>query len=468
MNAHHAKSIATNASFLISAQLIVRILRGFYIVLLVRYLGPELYGVFQYVQNWFVTFTPLTLFGIGALLSREIGKDRQNGQQIVTTTFIIRLMSGIALTLAALGLGLITEPDGDIRHLMVILAGLLLMRALVNWVKEIFVAYEKTQYHLVQVTLSNIFQIGLGLAIMAKGGGLDALALAYIAALFAEFLISFIFINRRIIKMQLDINLAKIKTIIRHGLPIGLTVALNRWMIFGPTIIGRYAFDYKSSLGQLSVILLLLFFASLVIDAILHAALPVLSRSLEQQKQGSSNFINITLSLSIPLATCLSLITLTYNQAIIATLFGADYQAAGDILDYAVWLLLPYIWMTTIAQIFILKEDSLRLTFWTLLGVLWMAGLLPLLVMKFDLIGAIYAMAVGMTITCGGLAFHGFTRGYLHNFHLGKTIGLSLGAILIYAITAQFTAPLYALIASMILFTPFILRISKHSIHLMR
>ena len=302
----------------------MRILRGFYIVLLVRYLGPELYGVFQYVQNWFVTFTPLTLFGIGALLSREIGKDRQNGQQIVTTTFIIRLMSGIALTLAALGLGLITEPDGDIRHLMVILAGLLLMRALVNWVKEIFVAYEKTQYHLVQVTLSNIFQIGLGLAIMAKGGGLDALALAYIAALFAEFLISFIFINRRIIKMQLDINLAKIKTIIRHGLPIGLTVALNRWMIFGPTIIGRYAFDYKSSLGQLSVILLLLFFASLVIDAILHAALPVLSRSLEQQKQGSSNFINITLSLSIPLATCVSLITLTYNQAIIATLFGAD------------------------------------------------------------------------------------------------------------------------------------------------
>ncbi len=468
MNTSNAKSIAANASFLLTAQLIVRVLRGLYIVLLVRYLGPELYGVFQYVQNWFVTFTPLTLFGIGAILSREIGKDKHNGQHIVSTTFIIRLTSGIALSLTALALGLFTEPDADIRHLMIILAALLLGRALVNWVKEIFIAYEKTQYHVVQVTLSNIVQIGFGAAVMMNGGGIEALALVYITALFLEFIASFIFINRKIIKMQMDINIQKIKTIVKDGLPIGLTVALNRWMIFGPTIIGRYAFDYKNSLGQLSVILLLLFFASLIIDAVLHAALPVLSRAMQYQKHGSSNFINIALSLSIPLTCCVGLFTVTYNQPIIQTLFGAEYQAAGAILDFAVWLLLPYIWMTTMAQIFILKQDTLRLSFWTLLGVLWMAGLLPLCVMKFDLIGAIYAMAVGMTITTIGLAFHGFTRGYLHNFHLEKTAALSAAALLTYAVIYHYSTAEYALLGSLVLFTPFLARITKHAVHLFR
>lgn len=457
MNAQHYKSIASNASFLLSAQLVVRILRGLYIVLLIRYLGPELYGIFQYVQNWFVTFAPLTLFGIGAILSREIGKDKAHGEHIVAATFITRFLSGIFFSLCALALGWFTEPDPDIKILMLVFSALILMRALVNWVKEIFTAYEKTKYHLIQVTLSNLLQIGLGVGVMLNGGGLLELAGVYIGALFFEFVASFMFIHRKIIRLHLELNSTKIINIVKLGLPIGITVALNRWMLFGPTILGRYALDYKSNLGQVSVVLLMLFFASLIIDAILHAALPVLSRIMHQQKNNSSSFINLTLSFSIPLCCMLALSCTAFSDEIITTLFGSDFLPASPLLAAALWLLLPYVWISAISQIFILKHDTLRLSFWALLGALWMSGLLPLFVLKFDMIGVIYAVGLGMLITMIGLSYHGFKRGYLHPLHLKRCTSAGLGIIAIFIIALQYTNAAYALLGSAVIFSFFAL-----------
>ncbi len=468
MNPQHYKSIASNASFLISAQLIVRLLRGFYIVLLIRYLGPELYGIFQYVQNWYVTFTPLTLFGIGAILSREIGKNAQNGKDIIATTFITRFLSGLFFSVGALILGLLTEPDPDIRHLMIIFAALIFARALVNWIKEVFIAYEKTKYHVVQVTLSNVLQIALGVGVMMQGGGMVALASVYIGSLLLEFFICFIFIHRKIIQLHFELNARKINTIIRQGLPIGITVALNRWMLFGPTIIGRYALDYKSNLGQISVVLLLLFFASLIVDAVLSAALPVLSRMMHQQKHGSSAFINLTLSLAIPLCCFIALGGTAFSDEIILILFGADYALAGSILGPALWLLLPYMWISAISQMFILKHDTLRLSFWALLGALWMSGLLPVLILKYDILGVIFAIGIGMGITVCGLCYHGLKRGYIHPLHFKKMAALGGAALLTYICAQNYVSPAQSFALSALVLLPFIIRLAQHAVRTRR
>ena len=462
MSTQHYKSIASNASFLVLAQLIVRILRSLYIILLIRYLGPELYGIFQYVQNWYVTFTPLTLFGIGALLSREIGKNKENGQHIVVTTFVTRLLSGLLFSIGALLLGLFTEPDPEIQNIMIVFAALILMRALVNWVKEVFIAYERTHYHVVQVTVSNLVQIALGVAVMLNGGGLIALACVYIGALLLEFICAFIFIHRRIIHIHLELNAQKIFSIIKLGFPIGIAVALNRWMLFGPTILGRYVLDYKDSLGQISVIMQLLFFASLFVDSILHAALPVLSRMVNHTKHGSSSFINLTLSLSIPLCCFIALTCSVFSAQIVDHLFGADYALAGTLLAPAMWLLLPYVWICAISQVFILKHDTFRLSFWSFLGALWMSGLLPFLVLRFDVMGIIYAVGIGMSIIVAGLSFHGFKRGYLHPLHLKRMTALALACLGLFWGANFYISPAQSLALSSVIFVPLILPLKRH------
>ena len=46
------KSIAVNAGYLTAARVLPQVLRIFYVIVLARYLGPEIYGLLAYGQSW--------------------------------------------------------------------------------------------------------------------------------------------------------------------------------------------------------------------------------------------------------------------------------------------------------------------------------------------------------------------------------------------------------------------------------
>ncbi len=405
------KSIYSNASFLVFAQVLVRILRSLYIVLLIRYLGPELYGVFQYAQNWYVAFTPLTLFGLGAILSREISINRSNADTIIGTALIIRVLSGVFFSLIILSLGLIIEPEVEIRNLLVVFSLLLLGRSLVNLIKETFIALEITQYHLVQVVTSNIVQIILGVIVMLMGGDLVSLALTYVLCLLLEFFVAIIFIHKKVMPINLDVHISKVVSIFQLGFPIGVTVALNRWILFGPTIVGRHVLEYKSDLGHISLLLLMLFFASLIIDSILQAALPALSRAKRKAAEGSYPFLNFALCYSIPLCCVLMLAVMTYGYEFTVFVFGEEYKNAGTLFWIAMLLLLPYTWQLSLVQLFTLKHKTKLLCYWTCLGAIWMTGSLSLFEQQFGVTGILYAVGLGLIITVSGLFLHALKHG---------------------------------------------------------
>ncbi len=73
-----AIKILSNAKYLYFALLTSQGLRFVYMLILARMLGAELYGVFSYGQSWYLMFLPLTGLGLGAMLSREVGKNRKN------------------------------------------------------------------------------------------------------------------------------------------------------------------------------------------------------------------------------------------------------------------------------------------------------------------------------------------------------------------------------------------------------
>jgi PST family polysaccharide transporter len=419
--------------------------------MLVRYLGSELYGVFQYVQNWYVTFTPLTLLGIGAILSREVGKNRDSGQNIISTTFIIRLLFSIALMGAALTAGYLIEPEEDIRKLMIIFSFLILGRAMVNWVKEVFIAYQCTKYHLVQVTTSNLLQALIGLTVMYMGGDIFDLAATYMLLLFLEFIVSFIFICKFVVPFKFYITIEKTAKILKQGIPIGIAVALNRWMLFGPVVVCRYILEYKADLGQVAVVMLIVFFTSLVIDSFLHAALPVLSKIFSKESKRAHSFISTTIKGSLPICTIIGISGMTFGPEFIQLLFGDEYILAGELLGPALWLLIPYVWITALSQTFILRENVTILSFNMSLGAVWMTGLLAPMAMYFDMIGIIYAVGIGMAISLIGLTVSAIKLGQFHPerlLRLGVTTAIS---IVIYFTLMYFNQTIAYLVAVAIL-----------------
>lgn len=462
------QSIFKNASYLIGAQLVARFIRVIYMIILARYLGAELYGIFQYTQNWYVSFTPLTLMGMGVLLSREVGKNKENGASIVGTTFLVRLLLAFVIGFLTMVVGYWLEPEAEIRTLIIVFSLLIVGRAMANWVREVFTAYECAQFHLIQITLSNSFLVCFGLTVMFMGGGLIALASVFIITLALEVLASFLFINKAIVRIKPNITAEKLKYLIKQGLPIGVFQSLNRWMFFGPVIICRYILDLNADLGQIAVTMLLLFFIALMVDALLNAALPVLSRVFEEQTKRESRFINRMLCYGTPLCVFIALCGMTFGEQAIVFLYGAEYHKAGLLLGPALWLLLPYTWLHALSQLLIIREHVVILCLYMLFGVAGMMGLMAPFISMFGMHGVLYAMATGIGLTLLGLLIETIKLNCFVKDNLLKTLLTVFMSIGVYYTALLFFAPFVALLLSNIFVAPYIVKMLYKTYHLVR
>src|SRR5574344_1236069 len=65
---------------------------GIYIA---RYLGPSNYGLFNYVISFVGLFAFLVSFGIDGIVSREIIKDHNKKEEIISTGFYIKIVGSV-------------------------------------------------------------------------------------------------------------------------------------------------------------------------------------------------------------------------------------------------------------------------------------------------------------------------------------------------------------------------------------
>jgi|WetSurMetagenome_2_1015567.scaffolds.fasta_scaffold37482_2 O-antigen/teichoic acid export membrane protein len=90
----HSKAMKyyENISWLLGEK-IFRMLIGFFVnIWMARYLGPEQFGIFSYVQSFVVFFTVLTM-GLDSIVVRELVKDEARGNELLGTAFWLKLIS---------------------------------------------------------------------------------------------------------------------------------------------------------------------------------------------------------------------------------------------------------------------------------------------------------------------------------------------------------------------------------------
>jgi PST family polysaccharide transporter len=107
--------------------LVLRVLRLFFAffvgIWVARYMGPERYGTFSYALAFVVLFGPIARLGLDGVVVREIVNDPEAKDEILGTTFFLRLAGGIVCFLAALGaIALIRPGDGQSLALVGIIA----------------------------------------------------------------------------------------------------------------------------------------------------------------------------------------------------------------------------------------------------------------------------------------------------------------------------------------------------------
>ena len=95
------KKYFTNTSWLMAEKIFrsaVLLVVGVYVV---RYLGPERFGLLSYAMSFVSLFLPVAMLGLDGIVVRELVKDESRKNELLGTAFFLKLTGGF-LVLAVL------------------------------------------------------------------------------------------------------------------------------------------------------------------------------------------------------------------------------------------------------------------------------------------------------------------------------------------------------------------------------
>jgi O-antigen/teichoic acid export membrane protein len=105
-----------------------------------RYLGPDRYGQLTIAVVFIGTWASLADLGIGDVIVRRVTSGRGELARLVRMNSGLSLMYGVPLAALAVGSGLLVYRDSDVRTMLVVLSGQLLMLTMTARFDPVFVA----------------------------------------------------------------------------------------------------------------------------------------------------------------------------------------------------------------------------------------------------------------------------------------------------------------------------------------
>lgn len=392
------RSIAENAAYLVAARGLTYVVRAVYVVALARYLGPEVYGLFAYGQSWYMAFLPVSALGIGLILSREVGRERERGARIAAQTLALRI-AAVVVAAAACGLaGWFANAEPVARRLLLIFSLALAGRGLAMWTEHAFTAYEESRYALRQEAVFRPFEVVLGLGALVAGAGAAGVAAVHALVWWLQALRGLALVHRRLVSVRPDWAWGALARLLVQGLPLGLSLLFSGWLLQGPLVLFRHVAGTEGGLGQLALALQVLVLVCTVPWSIGMAALPVLSRSAAREDGKVLRFAEGMLRLGLLLGAAAGLAGMALGPWLVEMVFGGRYGPAGELLGPALWLLVPLTAGTASSQVLVALGRFVPPSLCALAGAAVLTLALPTLASAKGPDGALLAAGAGMGV----------------------------------------------------------------------
>lgn len=391
-------SIAKNASYLGGSRGINYAARFIYVIGLAHYLGPKIYGLYNYGMSWYMAFLPLTGLGLGVILSREVGRDRNQVARVVAQTLTLRTVTAIVAAIVCAIVGWISEGEPEARRLLLIFSVALTGRALAMWTDSFFTSYEVSKYSFQQNLIFRPLEAAFGLLLLFAGNGVVAVAILHTISWWFQAVRGLALVMRRIVTVRLHWGWRGLKSILAQGLPIGLGAIVVTWLVQGPLVLFRHMVGTGNSLGQLALAMQAFFHISAVTGVASAASIPVLSRAVARDDGKDALFAQAVVRAAFIFGAAAGLAGIAAGPWAVDMVFGARYGEAGRLLGLAIWLLIPWTCGTAIWNVYLARGQFFLPTMCAGIGAMVLTLIMPWLVSAMDIQGAVLATGAGMSI----------------------------------------------------------------------
>ena len=379
---HHSgfRKYFANTSWLLIERALRMAVSLFVSIYVVRYLGPERFGLLSYALSFVGIFVVLATLGLDEVVIRELIKTPEQREKILGSSFLLKLVGTLLMWAAILVAIPFTENDSQTNILIIIIAFGVLFQAF-NVIDLSFQADVKSKYvvhaQFVQLIISSIVKIILvvneaPLILFASVFSLDVIVLA-MGLVFA-----YLYNGENIFSWKWSFETSKYLLhdswpLILAGVVVSVYMKIDQVMIkemLGAKEVGLYAAAVKLSEAW--------YFLPM---AIASSLFPAIINAKVYQKEVYYQRLQKLYDLMVWIAIAIALPISILSSWIVELLYGNEYLESSSVLNIHIWSGI-FIFLGVASSKYLIAENYIKKTFYRTF-----VGALLNIIMNYYLIG---------------------------------------------------------------------------------
>lgn len=389
---------------------VVNIVSGLLVgILVARYLGPNKFGLMNYVVSYVTLFSVFAAFGLDNIEIRELSKHNAVKETILGTAFVIRLFFAAVAILLILIMLILFESD-TFTFTMIMVYSLSLILSALNVIRNYFTSIILNEYVVKTEISRTIIGAGIKVLLLIKH---CSLAWFIVASAFdfvligAGYFYSYQKKGGSIRAWQVDFTVARM--LIVESFPLLLSgTAVIIYQKIDAVMIRNIMDNY--SVGQFSIASKITELAIFIPMIIAQTVTPLLVKAhqhdLSRYRVKRQQFMDIMVWSSVAMAAAMS----TIASPAIRILYGSSYLSAIPVLQIMAWKAVFMALFAASGQLIIIEGLQRYAAVRNVVGCVVSVGLNYLLIPLWGIIGS--AIATVLTMAFSGYISHLFIKSY--------------------------------------------------------
>ncbi|MBI4302706.1 MAG: oligosaccharide flippase family protein [Chloroflexi bacterium] len=357
-----AQRIVKNSITPMAAQLLNRVIEFGFAIFMLRYLGPENVGKYAFAVVLIGYFLILTDFGLGTLLTREVAKDKAQGNRYLSNTIVLRL--GLCLVSVPLILGVVGlyrlrfGLASDTAFTVLLFGASLIPSAIAGALSSVFTANEKMEYPAVIAIITALLRVSLSIAVLLLGWGIVGLALVSIVVTTITALIFYILVTRIFFRPALEVDTTLEKEMVTASAPLMVNNFLST-IFFRVDVMLLQPMKGDAATGWYTTAYRFIDGLNVIPAYFTLAIFPIMSRYAETARDSLPHFYNRALKVLLIVSLPITVGTVIIADRIIPFFFGHQYDPAITAIRILIWFL-PFSYVNSVTQYLLIALNQQR------------------------------------------------------------------------------------------------------------
>jgi O-antigen/teichoic acid export membrane protein len=392
------KRIIANINWLFLDKVIQMAIALFVSVWIIRYLGPEKYGVLSYAIAFVYLFSFISKLGLDSIVIREIVKNPLKKEEILGTAFFLKFVGGIvAFILSTAAIYFFKSGDNfSLRIVAVLALGFIFQSSDVidYWfqsrVESKFIVFVRN----ISSVVSSLIKIFL---IVAKASLFFFAGAILLESVVSSIGLIFLYVSKKENIFKWKIKLFKAKELLKDSWPLILSsVAVIIYMKIDQIMIGNMIGN--KALGNYSAAVNLCeawyFIPIIVVNSVFPAIICTKINNKDLYIKRIQMLYDFLLWAAILIAIPVSI----FSGKIINFLYGFQYSQAGSILAIYIWAA-SFSFLGVASGSYLIAENLTKISFLrTVIGAIFNVTLNFLFIPKYGIVGSAAATFISFFV----------------------------------------------------------------------